>query len=173
MIRTLRHGHPDLITPIAPKFELSNYIPVLPNHQLKDSEYVSAHTVVDAEEVHRSALQAVYLCDEVGLKPEANAGEIIGCDASFFVRPIAFRTETGDVAVLDFPTMDVDVRNPFGFGSLAIEDRGWSCAQIKPDLFGLDPDRFIARMSTPFDSGADINAIAKAIANTLTIFNSY
>ena len=173
MIRTLRHGHPDLITPIAPKFELSDYVPVLPNHQLKGSEFVSKHPSAEADEAHRSAVTMVILCDEVGLKPEANTGALVGVDACFFVRPMAFRTSTGDAIVLDFPVMDTDIRNPFHFGSLAIEDRGWSCSQIEPALFGLDPERFIARVSTPFESGLDIDDTAKAIANSLAIFNNY
>lgn len=145
VIRTGQH-----ITQLCGRHSLKAYAPLFPHHYLNDGVFESGE---EDSATHEAALRLFSLCEMFQLKPVANVGKVIGCDASRFAHPLAFATQKGAALVLDFPSSDcTPVTNTYWD-----ELEGWNSLSLD-DYFG-DSYEHDTRISTRRDSGVDIQVI--------------
>jgi len=172
MIRT-RMRDKEIADNLPLRLPLKMYQPLLPHHDYADGQFVTRNAFAekDAARIHQNTLRLIAICDSLELTPVANVGALLGEDTSFFSRPLGFKTDTGDILIIDAPCCV----NEQVFWHEDITERGWKYSEIDPSHFGLDfkyEEQYL-RISTPGASKLDIDEIAKTIDNKLAIFNSY
>lgn len=171
MIRT-RMRDEEIADNLPLRLPLKMYQPLLPHHDYADGQFVTRNSFAedDATRIHQNRLRLIAICDSLELTPVANVGALLGEDASFFYRPLGFKTDTGDVLILDAPCYVNEL-----VWHEDLTERDWSYSEIDPALFGLQfkHEEQHIRISTPGESKLDIDDTAKTIANTLAIFNNY
>ena len=149
VIRTGQH-----VDHLSGRHSLKAYVPLFPHHYLDDGIFDSGEEDYAA---HHGALKLFAFCERFQLKPIANVGKVLGCDASRFSFPLAFATPKGGVIVLDFPTID----------STCVTNNYWD-ELMDWDMYSLGDffgtlDKHDARISTPLGSGVDLQAIYRAL----------
>lgn len=138
------------------RHSLKAYAPLFPHHYLEAGIFESGE---DDYATHLAALKLFSFCERFQLKPIANVGKHLGCDASKFCFPLAFSTPKGAVVVLDFP----DINPPPVANGYWDELPGWDMRGLGY-FFGL-PDKYDARISARRGSGVDLEVIVNALTS--------
>lgn len=152
IIRTGQH-----VNHLSGRHSLKAYAPLFPHHYLDDGVYESGE---EDYATHAAALSLFSFCERFQLKPVANVGKVLGCDASRFSHPLAFATPKGAMLVLDFPHQEATPVTNVYWDEL----HGWDMRSLG-DLFG-DLDEHYARISTRLGSGVDPQVIRNHLCKT-------
>jgi hypothetical protein len=153
------------------RLPLEAYRPLLQCHSLVNGEFVEkveafrrhgyelrpAERVKVGKEIHEAALLRLLICEVCELTPVANVGLLIGEAASAFSHPLGFLDKFGNVLVMDFPREDSpEIASHYDDVNLA---PGWRSNSIDPSVWGEPYPFYWLRMSAPFDSDADVEAL--------------